>query len=46
MFAGKLRGVSRRAEYLAASYSPFLSKPNELAMFIRGCYRLEVVVGS
>ena len=46
MFAEKIRGVSGRVEYLEASHSPFLSKPNELARFIHGCHKLKAAVGS
>jgi len=39
MFAEKIRGVSGRVEYMEASHSPFLSKPGELAIFIRNCHK-------
>ena len=39
MFAEMIRGVSGRVQYMEASHSPFLSKPEELAVFIRSCHK-------
>jgi len=35
IFVEKIKGTSGRIEHLAASHSPFLSKPREVATFIR-----------
>jgi hypothetical protein len=39
MFAEKIKGAGGRIEHLEASPSPFLSKPDEFAVFIRSCHK-------